>query len=291
MGASSKKVRTASAKQSSRTSLRSFAFSVVTLDTEGIEVARRRARAQQFTERLGKRASLQMVQIPGGIFLMVAPEGEPGSTSSERPQHRVTVGGFFLAKHAVTIEQWRAVMGSRPEAMSLADAVFKKSGRQPVVRVSFDEAETFCSRRSRKTRRNYRLPNESEWEYACRAGTSTAFAFGPTISRAVANYDGETIRRERPNGKYATTRLVGALRMANGFGLFDMHGNIWEWCEDHWHNNYQDAPTDGSAWKTGESRNRVLRGGSWYATVESCRAAMRRPGGEAGIRSRQIGFR
>jgi len=146
MGASSKKVRTASAKQSSRTSLRSFAFSVVTLDTEGIEVARRRARAQQFTERLGKRASLQMVQIPGGIFLMGAPEGEPGSTSSERPQHRVTVGGFFLAKHAVTIEQWRAVMGSRPEAMSLADAVFKKSGRQPVVRVSFDEAETFCAR-------------------------------------------------------------------------------------------------------------------------------------------------
>lgn len=232
-----------------------------------------------------------MVQIPGGTFLMGAPEGEPGSGTSERPQHRVTVPGFYLGKHAVTIDQWRAVMGARPEAMNIAEGTFKRSGRQPVVRVSFDEAEAFCARLSRKTRRDYRLPSEAEWEYACRAATSTAFAFGTTISRTVVNHDGETMRLAEPEGRHSTTRPVGSLRVANGFGLFDMHGNVWEWCEDYWHNTYQEAPDDGSAWKDGESRNRVLRGGSWYATSEFCRAAARRPGGEAGIRSRQIGFR
>jgi len=295
MGAPHKKVRSAPAKQSSGTSqsvvLRPFAFSVVTLDADSREAERRRERVQQFTEGLGKHATLQMVQIPGGTFLMGAPDGEAGGSAAERPQHQVSIPGFFLGKHAVTIDQWRAVMGARPEAMEIAEATFKRTGRQPVVRVSFDEAEAFCARLSRKTGCTYRLPSEAEWEYACRAGTSTAFAFGPAISREVVNYDGEMIRLERPSGKHLTTRAVGALRIANGFGLFDMHGNVWEWCEDYWHNNYQGAPENGSAWKQGESRNRVLRGGSWYATAESCRAAMRRPGGEVGIRSRQIGFR
>src|SRR5437588_3455642 len=271
--------------------LHRFSFAIVTLDTDGREAKRHRGRAQQFTERLGNHAILEMVQIPGRTFVMGAPESEPDSGTSERPQHRVTVAGFFLGKHAVTIDQWRSVMGARPEAMNIAEATFKRSGRQPVVRVSFDEAEDFCAHLSRQTGREYRLPSEAEWEYACRAGTSTAFVFGPAISRQVVNYDGEALRRARPDGTHSTTRPDGALRVANGFGLFDMHGNVWEWCEDYWHNTYQGAPEDGSAWKEGESRNRVLRGGSWYATAEFCRAAARRPGGEAGIRSRQIGFR
>jgi formylglycine-generating enzyme required for sulfatase activity len=300
MGAPRKKIRVRSARVRSakarrvsrrRLTLRSFAFTVVTLDAAGREAERHRARAQQLTERLGKRASLEMVEIPAGTFVMGSPEGEPDGRTSERPQHHVTVPRFFLGKHAVTIGQWRAVMGARPEAMKLAEGTFKASGRQPVVRISFDEAEAFCARLSRKTGRGYRLPAEAEWEYACRAGTTTAFAFGTTISRKVVNYDGETIRRERPDGKHSTTRPVGSLRVANGFGLFDMHGNVWEWCEDYWHNNYQGAPVDGSARKDGESRNRVLRGGSWYAAADFCRAAVRRPAGEAGIRSRQIGFR
>ena len=268
-------------------SLRAFAFDAVTPDAPEPE----RGRARQFTERLGKRTVLRMVEIPGGTFVMGAPESEPGSTSSERPQHHVAVPSFYLGKYAVTIDQWRAVMGRSPHAMKIAEDSFKRSGRQPVVRVAFDEVEEFCARLARKTRRAYRLPTEAEWEYACRAGTSAAFAFGPTISRKVVNHDGETIRRDKPDGKHATTRPVGSLGVANGFGLFDMHGNVWEWCQDHWRNNYQDAPADGSAWKSGESRNRVLRGGSWYSTAAFCRAAMRRPGGEAGTRSRQIGFR
>jgi len=274
-----------------RTNFRQFSFVVVTLDVLGREAERRRARARQFIERLGKDAILHMVEIPSGTFVMGAPENEPDSRVSERPQHRVTVPRFYLGKHAVTIEQWRAVMRALPDGMTIADRTFRASARQPVVRVAFDEAEAFCARLSDKSGRAYRLPTEAEWEYACRANTSAAFAFGPTISRKLVNHDGETIRRDRPEGKHSTTRPVGRLGVANGFGLCDMHGNVWEWCEDYWHNNYQDAPADGSAWKSGESRNRVLRGGSWYATAEFCRAAVRRPGGEAGTRSRQIGFR
>ncbi len=132
--------------------LRPFSFDVVTLDEQGRQTKRRRGRAQQFVERLGKRAILEMVQIPGGTFTMGAPENEPGSRGSERPQHRVSVPPFYLGKHAVTIDQWRAVMGARPHAMKIADDSFKLSGRQPVVRVSFDEAEAFCARLSRRIR-------------------------------------------------------------------------------------------------------------------------------------------
>lgn len=272
--------------------LRPFSFDVVMLDEQGRQTKRRRGRAQQFAERLGKRAILAMVQIPGGTFTMGAPENEPGSRGSERPQHRVPVPPFYLGKHAVTIDQWRAVMGARPHAMKIADDSFKLSGRQPAVRVSFDEAEDFCARLSRRSGRAYRPPSEAEWEYACRAGTSAAFAFGTTISRRVANHDGETIRSARPEGKHPTTRPVGSLGAANAFGLYDMHGNVWEWCEDWWHSTYRGAPADGSAWKSdGDGRTRVLRGGSWYATAEFCRSASRSFGGEAGIRSRQIGFR
>ena len=295
MGAPREAIRARMTKRRSapggRIALRDVSFVVVTLDAAGYQAGRWRGRARQFTERLGQRATLQMVQIPAGTFEMGAPENEPGGNASERPQHHVAVPRFYLGKHAVTIEQWRAVMRALPEGMKIAERTFKMSGRQPVVRVSFDEAEAFCARLSRRSGRGYRLPTEAEWEYACRAGTSAAFAFGPTISRKVVNYDGETIRRDRPDGKHATTRPVGSLGVANGFGLFDMHGNVWEWCEDYWFNNYRDAPADGSAGKSGESRNRVLRGGSWYSTAEFCRAAVRRPGGEAGTRSRQIGFR
>ncbi|MGB9365193.1 MAG: formylglycine-generating enzyme family protein [Xanthobacteraceae bacterium] len=272
--------------------LRSFAFETVALDGKGRLIERRRASARELVQRFGKGVALHMVQIPGGTFMMGAPDGEPGSLPAERPQHQVTVAPFYLGRSPVTLDQWRSVMGTRPEAMKLAESSFKKSGRQPVVRVSFDEVEDFCARLSRKTRRAYRLPSEAEWEYACRAGTSTAFAFGPTITRDIVFHDGETIRRADPDGTHATTRPVGSLRVANAFGLTDMHGHVWEWCEDWWHKEYQGAPADGSAWTSGgEARNRVLRGGSWYAAAELCRSASRNVGGEAGIRSRQIGFR
>ncbi len=272
--------------------LRAFAFDVATLDAERQRTERHRGRAQQFAERLGARATLEMVQIPGGTFTMGAPPDEPASRDAERPQHHVAVPSFFLGKHAVTIAQWRAVMGPLPAAMKMLGKPFTANTRQPVVRVSYDDAQDFCARLSRRSRRAYRLPTEAEWEYACRAGTTTAFAFGKAITRALVNHDGEMVRLSAPNEEHTTTLPVGHLGAANAFGLFDMHGNVWEWCQDFWHGNYDGAPADGSAWTAdADKRSRVLRGGSWFKAAKDCRSASRSLSGETSVRSREIGFR
>jgi formylglycine-generating enzyme required for sulfatase activity len=261
----------------------------VTLDRDGRETERRRGRAQQFSERLGKRAILHLVQIPGASFTMGAPENEVGSSPFERPQRPVNVPPFYLGKYPVTIDQWRAVMGASPPAMKGLNDSFRASGRQPVVSVSCGEAEAFCAQLSRTTQRAYRLPTEAEWEYACRAGTASPFAFGESITLEVVNHDGGL---RRLLGQDCATTPVGSLGVANAFGVFDMHGNVWEWCQDHWHAGYQGAPIDGSAWRRdADQGTRVLRGGSWFTKPRSCRAAARRFGGHPHVRSREIGFR
>jgi formylglycine-generating enzyme required for sulfatase activity len=167
--------------------------------------------------------------------------------------------------------------------MQRLDPKFAASERQPVVRVSWNDADTFCARLSAGTGRPYRLPTEAEWEYACRAGTTTPFWFGAVLTPELANF--ETARR-------CVTLPVGSLGAANPFGLLDMHGNVWEWCQDRWNSNYEGAPADGSAWNVGaDSRTRVLRGGSWASPAAFCRAAARSFAGEPTVRSRQIGFR
>jgi formylglycine-generating enzyme required for sulfatase activity len=247
--------------------------------------SKRRDRARPFIESLGDE-TLEMAQIPGGTFTMGAPETEAGSRDNERPPHRVTVPSFYLGKYAVTIAQWTAVIAF-PARMLTVDETFKADGRQPVVRVSCDEAEAFCRQLSQATGRNYRLPTEAEWEYACRAGTASPFWFGAAISPRVVNYAAGQDGEDRD-----TTVPAGTLGRANGFGLFDMHGNVWEWCQDRWHGSYEGAPVDGSAWMSGaDQRTRVLRGGSWAHGADSCRAAARTLSGEPTARSRKIGFR
>jgi formylglycine-generating enzyme required for sulfatase activity len=269
--------------------LRAFAFDVVTLDRDGRETERRRGRAQQICERLGKRAILHMVQIPGATFTMGAPASDAGGSHFEWPQRQVTVPPFHLGKYPVTIDQWRAVMGALPPAMKELNNKFRVSGRQPVVSVSCGEAEAFCAQLSRMTRRAYRLPTEAEWEYACRAGTASPFAFGESITREVVNYDGDLLRLL---GQDCATSPVGSLGVANAFGLFDMHGNVWEWCRDCWHASYDGAPIDGSAWRRdADQGTRVLRGGSWSGQARFCRVSARRFGGHPRVRSREIGFR
>ena len=269
--------------------LRAFAFDVVTLDRDGRETERRRGRVQQFSERLGKRTILHMVQIPGASFTMGAPASDADGSQFERPQRLVTVPPFYLGKYPVTIDQWRAVMGVLPPAMKKLNAKFRVSGRQPVVSVSWPEAEAFCAQLSRTARRAYRLPTEAEWEYACRAGTASPFAFGESITQEVVNHDGDYLRLL---GHDCATNPVGSRGVANAFGLFDMHGNVWEWCRDCWHPSHEGAPSDGSAWRRdADEGTRVLRGGSWSAQARHCRAAARRFGGHPGVRSREIGFR
>lgn len=198
---------------------------------------------------------IEMVYVQGGAFLMGSPENETGRTVDEGPQRRVSVPGFYIGKYEVTQAQWRAVMGNNPSSF--------KGDNRPVENVSWNDAQEFCRKLSQMTGKTYRLPSEAEWEYAARAGTTGPYA---------GNLDAMGWYEKNSGGK---TQPVGQ-KQANAWGLFDMHGNVWEWCEDFWHANYNGAPTDGSAWLSGgDSRYRVLRGGSWF----SCWGALslRRP--------------
>lgn len=143
--------------------------------------------------------------------------------------------------------------------------------------MNWHEAVEFCARLAEYTQRPYRLPSEAEWEYACRAGTTTPFHFGETISPELANYDGTSAFADGPKGEYREeTTSVGGFQVANDFGLYDMHGNVWEWCQDVWHNKRDGAPTNGSAWSEGgDQSRRVVHGGSWLGSPWRCRSACR----------------
>ncbi|WP_392477406.1 SUMF1/EgtB/PvdO family nonheme iron enzyme [Nostoc sp. C110] len=250
--------------------LETFEFDVVTVDTGGREVNRMSGNANFFAEELGKSVTLEMVSISGGTYMMGSPECE--GDADERPRHKVTVKPFFMGKFPVTQAQWRVVaaLPKVKQALNPNPSKFKGLDR-PVENVSWYEAVEFCLRLSERTGRDYRLPSEAEWEYACRAGTTTSFHFGETITSELVSCTIETtskFRRETTN--------VGSFEVANAFGLYDMHGLVWEWCADSWHNNYSDAPSDGTAWEVGGDINRrVLRGGSWSFNAELCRSASR----------------
>ncbi|NCR11342.1 MAG: formylglycine-generating enzyme family protein, partial [Microcystis aeruginosa LG13-11] len=145
-----------------------------------------------------------------------------------------------------------------------------------VEKVSWYDAVEFCQRLSKATGRDYRLPSEAQWEYACRAGTTTPFYFGETITPDLANYDGNYIYAQGPKGIYRQETTPVGKFPPNAFGLYDMHGNVWEWCADTWHDNYDGAPTDGSVWiENGDDNRSPLRGGSWYSYPNFCRSAFR----------------
>ncbi|MBO1066956.1 MULTISPECIES: formylglycine-generating enzyme family protein [Nostocales] len=235
--------------------------------------------AQYFIEDLGNGIQLEMVMIPSGSFMMGSPETEEDSNDNERPQHQVTIKAFCLGKYQVTQAQWKAV-AAFPQVnkeLKLDPSHFKGDNR-PVEQVSWEDAVEFCDRLSSHTKRQYRLPSEAEWEYACRAGTTTPFHFGETITTDLANYNGKSTYGDGVEGiDRGETTEVGSFGVANNFGLYDMHGNVWEWCQDSWHSNYKGAPTDGSAWLDNEesSNRKLLRGGSWDNDPEDCRSAYR----------------
>ena len=233
-------------------------------------IKRYRGEAEGFTEDLGNGVTLEMVSIPGGSFIMGAPEDEESSRNSERPQHKVNIQPFFMGKFQVTQEQYQVIMGKNPSRF--------QGKKRPVEKVNWYGAVEFCTKLSKLTGKQYRLPSEAEWEYACRAGTTTPFHFGQTITTDLANYDGNSTYGAVPKGKSRQhTTDVGSFP-ANCFGLYDMHGNVWEWCLDDWHDNYQGAPTDGSAWINSQNNNdnrSRLRGGSWVDDPGDCRSAYR----------------
>ncbi|MEM9447137.1 MAG: formylglycine-generating enzyme family protein [Cyanobacteria bacterium P01_E01_bin.6] len=252
-----------------------------------VKIAKQTLEVPFFRERLSDTVAIEMMQVKSGEFLMGSPEKERDRSNSEGPQHLVQVPGFWMGKYPVTQSQWRIVAGLPQEDHLLDETPSSFKGDDcPVERVSWDDAVEFCKRLSTYTKRPYRLPSEAEWEYACRAGTTTPFHFGETITTDLANYDGT----DDPDGKWSgsygdgpkgeyrqETTPVGQFGVANTFGLCDMHGNVLEWCQDPWHDNYEaEPPTDGSAWiEGGNDRLRVFRGGSWYDNPRYCRSAYR----------------
>jgi formylglycine-generating enzyme required for sulfatase activity len=240
-------------------------------------IQRQRGQARQFSEQLTDEVALAMVAIPAGDFLMGSPANEAERGSDEGPQHRVTVPEFYLGKHPITQAQWRVVAGLPQIERKLdPDPSGFKGDDRPVEKVSWDDAVEFCGRLNRLSDREYRLPSEAEWEYACRSGTSTPFHFGETITPDLANYNGDFAYGSGPEGVHRREMTPIGTFPPNAFGLYDMHGNVWEWCADHWHDNYDGAPTDGSAWLSDEkAARRLLRGGSWDYYPRYCRSAVR----------------
>jgi len=236
---------------------------------------------------------LEMVAIPEGTFTMGSPKDEEHRSYRESPQHLVKIQPFFLSKYPVTQAQWRAVAAlPQVNCPLMPDPSAFKGADHPVEQVSWYEAVEFCARLSLKTGCEYRLPSEAEWEYACRAGTTTAFHFGNSITPELANHHSIESYSFSSNGRqYGKTTPVGNFKIANAFGLYDMHGNVWEWCSDPWHSNYQGAPSDGTVWEAGgDQRRRLLRGGSWRVYPKYCRSAFR-VSDYANTRNSQYGFR
>jgi formylglycine-generating enzyme required for sulfatase activity len=233
---------------------------------------------------------IRMMLILGGTFQMGSPETEIDRSKSESPQHSVTVPSFFMSEFLIAQGYWSVVADTMPQV----DILLKRSPSKltlkgedrtshPVTDVNWFEAVEFCKRLSKRSGRTYRLPTEAEWEYACRAGTTTPFNVGETITTDLANYrgtDNEEVKwsgyyDRGSNGIYREQTTPVDTFQPNAFGLYDMHGNVWEWCLDHWHDNYQGAPTDGSAWLSENDDARIMRGGSWYVNPCSCRSATR----------------
>ncbi|MEA5536839.1 formylglycine-generating enzyme family protein [Crocosphaera sp. XPORK-15E] len=302
-------------------------------------IRKQRGQAQYYTEELGSDFTLDMMQIPSGTFMMgtsdleierLCKEYGEDYFKRESPQHEVTVPSFFMGKYPVTQAQWKAIAELdpvdkklKPDPSSFTSNFKDADGEQdrwtrPVEKVSWEDAVEFCKRLSRETKREYRLPSEAEWEYACRAGTTTPFHFGETITTDLANYRGTDWDisgkvypgnyGKGPKGIYREeTTPVGYFKVANAFGLYDMHGNVYEWCEDDYHSNYKGAPTDGTAWIDAQNSKpdnmlnsqenkenqsyKVFRGGSWIIVPFSCRCADRGTDHPRGLNDYDVGFR
>jgi formylglycine-generating enzyme required for sulfatase activity len=245
-----------------------------------------------------------MLPIPAGEFMMGSPISEVERTAAEGPQHLVNVPAFYMGKFPITQAQWTAIAKTKEIYRKLkADPSHFKGADLPVEQVSWHDAIEFCKRLSRETGKHYSLPSEAQWEYACRAGTTTPFHFGETIDASIANYRAQDWKGGDTNypGKYGNGKL-GAFRekttpvghfktSSNKFGLYDIHGNVWEWCEDSWNENYEGAPIDGSVWNpSNDSGSKVLRGGSWNDYPRNCRSALRYYG-TSDVLDWDIGFR
>ena len=227
-----------------------------------------------------KAITIEMVSIPGGSFTM----GSSNLDDDEGPVHTVRIGAFRMSKYEITQSQWQSVTGDNPGQF--------KGDDLPVETVSWDDVQAFIRKLNQQTGQHFRLPSESEWEYASKAGSTTNYPWGNAASHEYANYGKDKCCDGHVSGKdqWVNTAPVGSFQ-PNAFGLHDMHGNVWEWVQDCWNISYDGSPVDGSAWLSGICGSaRILRGGSWGNIPRDVRSANRHRG-SASYRSNDIGFR
>ena len=230
---------------------------------------------RKFVEKLPNKVSLEMMRIPKGSFQMGSYKNK-----EEQPVHEVTIQPFFMSKYLITQKQWKTVATLPQVKCKLNPEPSRFTGDSlPVERISWYDAQEFCARLSRRSSREYRLPSEAEWEYACRAGTTTSFHFGETLTSNKVNCNDKLINIYEMDEHKQETTPVGSFP-ANTFGLYDMHGNVYEWCEDCWYPNYEEADNSRKARQQDDTSSvglslRVLRGGAWVCQPKNCRCAFR----------------
>ena len=224
----------------------------------------------------GNSIGMKFTKIPVGEFMMGSRDNEKGRYDDEGPAHKVNISKpFYLGTYPVTQREWKDVMGYNPSCL--------KDDDLPVEKVLWNDVQEFIKKLNQKEGMDkYRLPSEAEWEYACRAGTTTRYSFGDDEGK-LGDY---AWYKENSGSK---THQVGQ-KKPNPWGLYDMHGNVWEWNQDWYHDDYKDAPSDGSAWESRGHYTQVIRGGSWYHYAQSCRSANRK-GDAPGYRVNYLGFR
>ncbi|MGP0091849.1 MAG: formylglycine-generating enzyme family protein [Xanthobacteraceae bacterium] len=251
----------------------------------------------------------EMVVVTPGSFTMGAPTSEADRNDNEGPRHWVKIAKpFAVGRYHVSVDQFSAFVtetgydtGSRcwtfedgvaeeREARSWRNPGFEQTGSHPAVCLSWSDAKAYVAWLAKKSGRDYRLLTEAQWEYVTRAGSTTPFWWGSSISTDQANYDGDFAYGRGSKGEYRRQTVPVDSFQPNGFGLYQVHGNAWQWVEDCWHKNYHGAPSDGSPWVSGTCDRRALRGGSWFNLPRDLRAAVR-SGDAANVRLNIVGFR
>ncbi len=236
----------------------------------------------------------EMLVVPAGSFVMGASQDEELRGDDEGPQHEVVIEQpFAVGRFALTVGEFTSFVeatrrampdklwtfendtGEEREGRSFRDPGFLQTEHHPVVGVSWEDAAAYCVWLTQTTSRSYRLLSEAEWEYCCRAGTTTPFWFGHDISTAQANFNGDCINETGKRGEFRRRTVPVDCFDPNPWGLYQVHGNVWEWCEDNWHPSYHGAPSDGSAWKGEGDQSRVRRGSSWNSDPRYLRSACR----------------
>ncbi len=276
-------------------SLQTFDFEVIKVNNKGEIIEQKNTENKYFTVELAKNIYLEMVVIPGGDFLMGTPKKEASDRRQETPRHQVKLSSFCMSKYPITQTQWEIIMANNPSEF--------KGKNKPVDTVSFYDSLDFCRKLSEAVGIDFNLPSEAQWEYACRsiinpsqyrqldgAESYPPFHFGDTITQTLANYNSTRTYQQENIGIYREETTEVGLFTPNNFGLYDLHGNVWEWCADDWHETYQNAPKDGSIWMDGYNQYSPMRGGSWAAFPFYCRCGNRNKV-QRNNRSQYNGFR